>query len=244
MEVMNYICKVCGKEFKRYDYHRKNLYCSRECAAIGRTKIDTVVCICDYCGKEFSRKKDDTFNTHKNHFCSTECVNNYQKRNKIKFICKTCGKEFYRSKSWIKQKSGLYCSLECRNKDDEWKKKSCYRANQVQNKKKGLNKLEQAGNAILESLNIDFETQYLVNGKICVDVFVPGSNLIIQWDGSYWHGKDKNYDDLEPRIKKRVNLDKSQNEYLKTCGFRVLRFWDTDVYNRKEFVYDTIKETI
>ena len=95
---MNYICKVCGKEFKRYDSRRKNLYCSRECAAIGRTKTDTIVCICDYCGKEFSRKKDDTFDDHKNHFCSTECMNNYQKRNKIKFICKTCGKEFYRSK--------------------------------------------------------------------------------------------------------------------------------------------------
>lgn len=241
---MEYICKICGKPFKRYGYRRKNLYCSRECAAKGRTKLNSILYKCDYCGKEFWRKDDSEFSSHEHHFCSFNCSNNFQKRNKIKFVCKVCGNEFYRSKSWINQKKGLYCSLKCRNKDEDWKTKSCYMANQVQNKKKGLNKLELAGNLILDDLGIEYETQYLVNGKICVDVFIPSCNLIIQWDGSYWHGKDKKYELLEERIKKRVDLDKSQDKYLSECGYTVIRFWDTDVYSRKEYVYDTIKTAV
>lgn len=237
-------CKTCGKEFKSYYYGRANLYCSRECAAVGRRKLDRINCTCDFCGKEFVRKKDRAYDNHKNHFCCIECANLFQKKNKIKLVCKTCGKTFYRSKGWQKTRAGFYCSISCRTKDEEWRLKAIHCGNQVQNKKKGANRLEKAGNAILEELGVDFETQFLVNGKICVDVFIPSNKIVIQWDGSYWHGKDKPLDQLELRIRRRVNLDKSQDQYLKTCGYIVLRFWDTDVYERKEYVCDIIKRAI
>ena len=68
--------------------------------------------------------------------------------------------------------------------------------------------------------------------------------MIIQWDGDYWHGKDKSYEDLDYRVQKRVCLDKSQDAYFLECGFNELRFWESDVYKRKGYVYDTIERTI
>ena len=84
----------------------------------------------------------------------------------------------------------------------------------------------------------------MINGKICVDVYIPKYNLIIQWDGDYWHGKDKCYEKLEKRIKQRVDLDKSQDAYLKKCGFNELRFWESDVLKKEDFVYENIEKTI
>ena len=241
---MKKICEVCGKEYITYDYRTERKYCSRECAAKGRTKCETIEIECDQCGKKVFKKIDKNYLSKKNHFCSLECANKFQGRNKVAFVCKTCGKTFYRSPSWITQRHGYYCSLECRNKDEEWKEKACYNGNVIQNKKKGLNRLELAGNVILDNLGLEYDTQVLINNKICVDVFVPIYNLIIQWDGSYWHGRDKKYEELEPRIQRRVRLDSSQDKYLTECGYTILRFWDSDVYDKEEYVYDTIKTTI
>ena len=238
---MEYTCKICGKKFKRYDYKRKNLYCSRECATIGRTIRKKVELNCDYCGKKITKYEGAI---KKNNFCSIECANKFQGRNKVKLVCRTCGKEFYRSPSWLSQRKGYYCSLKCRTESEEWRTNSVIRSNQVQNKKRGPNKLEKLGCNMLDYLGIKYETEYLIDNKICVDVYIEDYNLIIQWDGNYWHGKDKLYEELDTRQKKRVDLDKSQDAYFKKCGFNELRFWEDDVYEREEFVVDNIKKTV
>lgn len=199
---------------------------------------------CDHCGKTTTRRNDEAFKKSKNHFCSIECANSFQGRNKVAFTCKICGEVFHRSPSWAKQKSGLYCSIDCRNKDSDWARKSYIKANQIQCNNKGLNKLEMVGNEILDSLGLDYKNQYLINDKICVDVFIPKYNLIIQWDGDYWHGKDKLFEELDDRQRKRVILDKSQDSYLKKCGYNELRFWESDVMKRREKVCDDIRATI
>ena len=233
-------CDFCGKEYKTYISPRcKNHFCSRECNYKARNTKE--IKKCNICGKEFYIIKNQL---KLNNFCSNKCQIQWQRKNKIKLICKICGKEFYRSASWITNKKGYYCCIECRNKDENWKQKSVYKANIIQCNKKGLNKLEKKGNEILNKLNIKYETQYLINNKICVDVFIPEKNIIIQWDGNYWHGKNKKYEELEPRIKKRVDLDKSQDEYLKKCGYKVIRFWEEDVMKKEEEVYDNIKRAI
>ena len=234
------ICDYCNKEYKTYIRPRcKKHYCSKECSAKGKdTRIQTN---CKFCNKKILVRKNEL---KENNFCSHECLNNWQKRNKIELTCKICGNKFYRSASWLKQKQGYYCSLKCRNEDESWKEKSVYKGNEIQCKKKGLNKLEIKGNEILDKLNIEYKNQYLINNKICVDVFIPNKNLIIQWDGNYWHGKNKNYEDLEPRIKKRVDLDKSQDKYLKKCGYKVLRFWEDEIKEKEDYVYDIIKRAI
>ena len=70
----------------------------------------------------------------------------------------------------------------------------------------------------LKSSGILFEKQKIINGKFCVDVFIPATNMVIEVDGDYWHSLD--------RIKKK---DNAENAYLKACGFNLLRVSETDV---------------
>lgn len=235
-------CDYCGKEYRTYTSPRcKNHYCSKECTHKARDTKQLVRCGC--CGAEIYRLIDKT-NPNKHYFCSNACLNKWQGRNKIEFVCKICGKRFYRSPSWIKQKRGYYCSMACRNADEQWKMNACTKGNMIQCKKKGLNKLELMGNEILNALKLEYQTQCLINDKICVDVYIPKHNLIIQWDGDYWHGKDIPYDEMDDRVKHRVSLDKSQDAYFKKCGFNELRFWESDVKYRKDLVYANISRSI
>lgn len=73
---------------------------------------------CDYCGKEGHMKKSQ-FERNKNHFCSKECKNNFQKR-QITFNCDCCGKESSMVASQYKLKKNHFCSKECCFK---WKEK-------------------------------------------------------------------------------------------------------------------------
>lgn len=234
------ICDYCKKEYKTYTKPRcEHHYCSKECNYKARnTKIKT---FCKWCDKEILVRRSELKG---NNFCSKECVNNWQKRNKLELTCKICGNKFYRSPSWLKQRMGYYCSIECRNNDEEWAKKSYIKANQIQCNKKGLNKIELKGNIILDKLDLEYENQYLINNKICVDVYIPEYKLIIQWDGNYWHGKGIKYENLDNRQKHRVDLDKSQDAYFKKCGYNELRFWEDEVMKKENYVYENIKRTI
>lgn len=69
--------------------------------------------------------------------------------------------------------------------------------------------------------------------KFLVDILIPDKKIIIQWDGVYWHSKPK-----------RVLLDKSQDAYLKKCGYKVLRITDVEMKNNKDKVYDNIQRAI
>lgn len=94
--------------------------------------------------------------------------------------------------------------------------------------KSNPNKFEKLAYSILESLGIDFIPQYIVNGKFTVDAFIPSKNIVLQFDGDYWHGNHAIYSTFDSRQKKRMGLDKSQDAYLKKIGIGVFRFWQSD----------------
>lgn len=174
---------------------------------------------CDNCGKERYFKRFEILK-YKNHFCSSVCLREWLKRTKVKKSCIVCGTTFFYPKS---QKNRTTCSERCKG----------VRSTQIQQKRKGLNKLEIAGRDILLELGISFHEQFLIENKFLVDVFVPKSNLVIQWDGRYWHNKPK-----------RKSLDKSQDAYMKKCGYSILRFSDYDVYKKPDYIKEKIHETL
>ena len=96
--------------------------------------------------------------------------------------------------------------------------------------------LELAGYAILDALGVKYEKQVEIGDKFIVDARMPDSAVIIQWDGDYWHGNPDFYDELDERQEKRRRLDHSQDAYLRTCGYRVLRFWEHEVHDAPEEV--------
>jgi very-short-patch-repair endonuclease len=240
------ICQNCGKEHI-CNQSKDRKFCSRKCFyekhASDRKTGENIKC--ENCHKEVYQSKTRLKNnTH--HFCSLICANKFQARNKLKFICKTCNNIFYWSSSRITQANVTYCSISCRNEDDEWIKNACVKGNFIQSNKKGLNKLELLGNILLKKYNIVFENQVLIHEKILVDVFIKEWNLIIQWDGEYWHGhpsKIKN-DNPDKRQSRRMNYDKSQDLYLKKCGYKILRFWENEVIKECKEESDYIKRTI
>lgn len=226
-------CIGCHKNIELNRSSNNTQYCSLECYRNSKrpNRITGKIIKCEYCSKEVYKCK--TFLTkNKNLFCSKDCSNKFQGKNKLIFICKICNSQFRWSKSRIKDNNPTYCSIQCRNKDDNWKF-FAIRGNLIQQQKKGLNKLELAGQKILKDLGIIFKEQILIGEKFLVDVFIPDKNIIIQWDGDYWHNKAK-----------RKLLDLSQDSYMKKCGYNVIRFWESEVKKNPDIVKQKIKEIV
>jgi very-short-patch-repair endonuclease len=237
-------CIVCGKEFYAAGNPKTNHICSRKCFYEYRKTGE--IYHCDNCGKEIYVRKYAKKRS-KNFFCGTECANEFQTGEKIKLTCKICSKPFEVYPSYIKHsklrgQTIQYCSIECRNNDPD-KIKMLIDLNHLQNKNKSRNKLEDTGIKLIEDLDIEFIEQYLVNNKISVDLFIPDANLIIEWWGDYWHGHQTKIKNGKPdkRQRKRMALDFSQEKYLEKCGYRLLTFWEHEVYNEPEIVKEKIR---
>lgn len=242
------ICNNCNQSItKRQPANRK--FCSRECFLNSprHDRKNGSIIKCEMCEKEVYKAKVHLEN-HKHHFCSINCANKFQSINKIEFTCKICSKLFYLSKSLTKQRNPKYCSISCRNDDPEWIFNACITGNAFQNRSKLPTKIEVMGNSILTNLGLNFVDQCLINDKIIVDVYIKEYNLIIQWDGEYWHGHPTKLKKGIPdkRQEKRMKYDKSQNAYLLKCGYNILRFWGNEItqeYNNKsDYIRRTISE--
>jgi len=232
-KIRQFKCLGCGRIVKAQRAINKTSYCSLECwrkSKRPQRKTGKTI-ICEWCSKKVYKQKVHL--KHKHHFCSLKCANKYQTRNKIKFICKICGGKFEWSKSRIKNNNPLYCSWKCRLEDKEHIFKNAIKGNLIQQNKKGLNKLELTGQNILKDIGVKFNEQVLMFNKFLVDVLIPEKNIVIQWDGYYWHTKPK-----------RIKLDKSQDAYLTKCGYKVLRITDQDIKNNKEQIYANITRAI
>jgi very-short-patch-repair endonuclease len=98
------------------------------------------------------------------------------------------------------------------------------------------NKLEQRGRELLEELgfknNYDFTEQTRI-GRYRADIVFCDKKIIIEWDGDYWHNLEEQ--------KKR---DHKKDYYFRSRGYKVLRFWEKDVYETPEKIKQEIKNNI
>ncbi len=216
-EKVQFICKHCKKPFcvlKSYLKHKPASYCSNQCSSEAQKKRVSVKC--DFCGKVFEKK--ECYSNGIN-YCSQLCKGKAQRSGTIRH-CEYCGSEFYIRPSEIKKgaersfKVGRFCSQECY-------KKSCEPTG-----------LELEGKTILQEIGINFKEQVKI-GSYIVDVFIPEKNVVIEWDGVYWHS-----------LPDRVFSDKKKNNYLKSKGLRLLRFDEVEVYNYRKSVVEKIKELV
>lgn len=108
-------CPVCGTHFQVFQNRKCYVkqFCSQKCAYKSREgthRKEPVIIECLYCGKVFSTvpaRRDTT------KFCSKECHDNWQGRNRIRHECKNCGRAFYTAPSLSGR---LFCSKSCHNK--------------------------------------------------------------------------------------------------------------------------------
>ena len=79
--------------------------------------------------------------------------------------------------------------------------------------------------------NVKFRRQQPV-GNYIVDFMAPREKIIIELDGSQ-HNQDDN-----------IIYDSQRDNYLKNCGFTVIRIWNNDVYNNINGVIEHITNII
>ena len=77
----------------------------------------------------------------------------------------------------------------------------------------------------LRENGIHFRRQHAI-GPYITDFCAPGRKLVIEVDGSQHLGQEE--------------YDEQRNAFLESKGYRVLRFWNSDVMNRIEEVMNAI----
>jgi very-short-patch-repair endonuclease len=235
-------CRGCGKKVsKKYTKHGNFLYCTLDCFRKSKRpdRMNGKMFDCKWCGSKIYRTPSQ-YEDHKHLFCNHECHNNYQGSHRIKCNCKMCGKQFARTKSNIKRGNCVYCSNECARKDPLLKKRLLQMNIDQQCTK--INKLEKRGYKMMEEMKIQFIPQYLIGDKFLVDAFVRSFNLIVQFDGDYWHGNPEKFLVLNEIQKRRRRIDVSQNKYFEKCGYNVLRIWESKIENFKDDLNNCISK--
>nr|DAD60151.1 MAG TPA: Endonuclease [Bacteriophage sp.] len=99
--------------------------------------------------------------------------------------------------------------------------------------------------SFLASENVDFIFQYRIS-HYKVDFFVPSLNLIIETDGDYWHCNPRIYKNgpINDTQRDSIAKDKRKDEFLKSRGYTILRFWECDINNNFEEVRLSILDFI
>lgn len=235
-------CPGCGAAFTT-PRHAPRKTCSEACRRKtqwnSRPQRPILSKSCEWCTAEYRTRSASK------RFCSTSCVNEWQGRHKTTHICKVCASVFRWSPS--RTASGLYnityCSQPCRDADPEVQAR-LIQMGAMQNKSKTPTTPERILYGLLDEMHIDWERQHLFEGKFTVDATIPSSLLVVQADGDYWHGRHLADEEMEPRILRRVKYDRSQDAYMRTCGWTVLRFWESDLVGTPEACADVLRQHI
>ena len=231
-KVRTITCDGCGNVVTKR-LRPKARFCSHECYArspkpsrkTGQLKV------CKRCDSEFYVPKSRV-EKGEGSYCSLDCWNQDQGNGKTEHQCETCKATFRWSPS--RSESGKYniryCSLACRDADPS-RKQMLLEMNQNQQSGK-MTRIERVGYSLLDQLNVEYLPQANFANKFTPDAVIESSKLVIQFDGDYWH--DKSGKNVEPRIVRRVALDKSQDKYINSCGWTVLRLWESDLMSNPD----------
>jgi very-short-patch-repair endonuclease len=234
--IKKYTCIGCGINVEK-SCAKTIKFCSKDCYQKNKGSLFLLPkkgkhLKCNNCQKDIYKTQAQI---KEKNYCSHIC-HNLDQSNKIKIKCLVCGKIKHLSPSLKTQK---YCSIICRNKSSDFKK-NLIKMNLIQQTGKE-NKLEKFGYGLLEENNIKFEKQKLMFDKFCVDAYLSEFNIVVQFDGDYWHGNKEKFEKLDKRQLKRIRLDNSQDLYMNKRGIKVIRVWESELRNNEKILIEKIK---
>lgn len=219
-------CPKCSKKItysSKYSYFRankKNSVCS-ECIQQSRRSRKEVECAT--CKKFFYKQPNQV---KERNYCSRICADKghslFLTKHEYRIVkCLTCEKEF---KQLPHRKK--FCSTSCNSKHN------LKTINSKEPKKKDTLP-ELLFKNMLEANNISYVYQKSIiwkkGWKKWYDFYLPDSNLLIEIDGTYWHGKNILTKDLnKQQWNTRVN-DRLKNLLAKKRGFRLVRIWSDEI---------------
>jgi very-short-patch-repair endonuclease len=107
-----------------------------------------------------------------------------------------------------------------------------------------ISKRELEFKQILDSLNVEYKHQFFLSRdgvNRSYDFYLPGAKVLVEIDGDYWHGGPgcdehcKNVDDV------REN-DQFKQDFAEKHGYRVIRFWGSEIKSQPQKVTEQIKK--
>ena len=221
-------CDHCGVEVNKPPCEiRERNYCSQKCSALAKRKYLSLKC--GQCGKTFTRRSRGRLSTKgKRQFCSRECQYQYQSQPRsehIKLKCAKCGKSFTRTPSNHRKngKTGnYYCSRECSRTQE-------YVRSSIELQLEGF--LKQWGFSFTPQQRFDTPPDYH-DGEFhgYVDFYFPEFHLVIECNGTYWHGDPEKYspDELNDVQLECVSRYERKKRYLHSRGVKLLEIWERD----------------
>jgi very-short-patch-repair endonuclease len=133
--------------------------------------------------------------------------------------------------------------------NEPWSKNNSHSPETIERifKHKPMNKLESFVSSILDENQIPHHFQFFLKAEndICksYDFKIKNKKILIEIDGDYWHGG--------PGVKKHffklneVKLnDELKNQIAQQKGYKLLRFWESDIYNQPEEMVKQIKKLL
>ncbi len=113
-------------------------------------------------------------------------------------------------------------------------------------------KLEKEMEKILGGLDVRYEKQPDIEGH--PDFRMEGTSVLIFCDSSFWHGRrekevsgeafKKNRELWKAKLSETRKRDARTNRNLRRAGWRVLRFWDTDIQKKPEKVREKLSKEL
>jgi len=98
----------------------------------------------------------------------------------------------------------------------------------------------------LTNLNYNVIQHHRVKTKIC-DLFIPSLNLIIEYNGDYWHCNPNKYgpeffNQKKNKYAKEIWLDdENRLQLIKNCGYNLEVIWEEDLKYNNNKILDILK---
>jgi very-short-patch-repair endonuclease len=100
------------------------------------------------------------------------------------------------------------------------------------------NSLEMEVKAILDELGFVYQHSKKIERSF-FDYYLPDFHTLIECDGTFWHADPRFFphrENLHTIQKKNLLYDQRKEELAKREGYRLLRFWEYDVWNNRQLV--------
>ena len=102
--------------------------------------------------------------------------------------------------------------------------------------------LEKYFETLLIQLNISYKKQKAIERYCTPDFIIESKKIAIFCDGDYWHANPKFYNTHDTIQMHNLSVDKRQNAVLKNKDWRVLRFFEYDIYNNIQDIINQLKK--
>lgn len=225
-------CIGCGKQLSKRQITKKTKYCSKECyhkhktfslewrenrsihaSLSNKKRKKSGIYKCEKCDKIF--ETNTSLIAHKS-YCNVIL-------NSENCICDICKRVFLHDRGLKIHKSLVHCDIEkIYNRKKRISKKAINR--QFSN----ISKKEiEFGILLLSCFDEVIHCFQIKSGTHKYDFFIPSFNLIIEFDGDYWHGNKKTQT-LSQRMKKQRRIDEFNSEFAIINNYDIIRVWESD----------------